>query len=72
MKGVCVVMGEKKFEIDRFLSLDEAAEFMGNMTPRALADRARAGQIPSYKPGKHLIFDPKDLREYVRRRKLRP
>jgi len=62
-------MAEKN--IERFLSLEEAAEFLGGMNPRSLAEKARAGTIRAYKPGKHLIFDPKDLREFVKRRPAR-
>lgn len=52
---------------DGFLSLEDAARFLGNMPVETLAQKARQGMIKSFKPGKHLLFDPKDLREYVRR-----
>lgn len=55
---------------DGFLSLEEAAKFLGDMPPSTLAEKARNKLIPSYKPGKHVVFDPKDLREYVNRHKV--
>lgn len=64
-------MGEPKIEkIERFFTLEEAAIFLG-MTPRMLADRARARLVPSYRPGKNMIFDPRELREYAKRHKLK-
>jgi hypothetical protein len=61
-------MGEKN--LNEFLSLKEAADFC-RMSPRALADRAREGLIPSYRPSKALIFSTKDLAEYIRRHKVK-
>ena len=52
---------------DGFLSLEQAAAFLGNMPTSTLGEKARNGEVKSYKPGKSLIFDPKDLREYVKR-----
>ena len=76
-------MGEKKIEdilempaakltpqamrSDGYLSLEQAAVFLGDMPPSTLAEKARNKEVKSYKPGKSLIFDPKDLREYVKR-----
>lgn len=75
-------MGEKKIEDilemlaqrlspqlrqDGYLSLEQAAHFLGGMSVSTLTEKARAGDVKAYKPGKHLIFDPKDLREYVKR-----
>jgi hypothetical protein len=68
-------MGAKKHEpqkFDRFLSLDEAVEFLGGSIARkTLEDKARAGVVASYKPGKSRIFDPNDLREFAQRFKTR-
>jgi len=61
-------MGETK--IERFLTLEEAAEFLGKMSVSTLRQKASAGLIKAYKPGKHVVFDVKDLREFVRRRPL--
>lgn len=62
-------MGEKK--IERFLTLDEAAEFLGKMSPSTLRQKVARGMIRAYKPGKHVVFDPADLRDFVRRRPVR-
>ncbi len=63
-------MGEK--QLDRFLTLEEAMHFLGGMAKSTLEEKVRHGIIPAYKPGRHLVFDPKELREFVKRRKVRP
>lgn len=53
---------------DGYLSLEDASRFLGGMPEETLSAKARAKEIKSYKVGKHRVFDPKDLREYVKRR----
>ncbi len=53
-----------------FLSLEEASDFLGGMPISSLMEKVRNGVIPAYKPGRHAIFDPKELREYVKRFKV--
>jgi excisionase family DNA binding protein len=61
-------MGEKNLE--RYLSLDEASAFLGGMSTSTISEKVRNGVLPAYKPGKHLLFDVRDLREFVKRHRV--
>lgn len=54
-----------------YLSAEDAARFIGNMPLSSFREKVGQGLIPAYKPGKYPVFDPKDLKEYVRRHKVR-
>lgn len=56
-------MGEKK--VDRFLSVQEAAEFLC-MNPSTFKSKVYQGLIKGYKVGRAPIFDAEDLRRFVK------
>jgi hypothetical protein len=47
------------------LGLKQAAQFL-QMSPAALREKAKSGQIPAAKPGKRWVFLEDDLVAYVR------
>jgi len=50
--------------IDRLLSPDEAASFLG-LTPRAVRDRINRGQLPVVKVGRLNRIRESDLQAYI-------
>lgn len=60
-------MGEKK--LDGFIDIIAASEFLGGMPTETITQKVGKGEIPAYKPGKRLLFDPEELRKYVKRHK---
>lgn len=59
-------MNAEKIE---FLSIEEAADFIG-LPKRSLAEKAKAGVIVAYKPGKRMMFLKADLVAFMKRNKL--
>ena len=57
-------MGEKKIG---FLNIEEASEFLGGMPKQTIMEKVREKQIKAYKPGRQVLFEEKDLREFVKR-----
>jgi len=47
-----------------FLRTKEAADFLG-LTPEALRQAEKKGQVPSHRLGARVLYDPLELREYV-------
>lgn len=48
-----------------FLRTAEAADFLG-LTPEGLRQAEKRGQIPSHRLGSRVLYDPAELRDYVR------
>jgi len=61
-------MGEKK--IEGFIDIEEASKFLGGMPTNTIRWKVSLGEIRAYKVGRKQIFDPNELREYVKRRKI--
>lgn len=62
-------MGEKK--LDGFISIEEASAFLGGMPLQTIRWKVAQREIPAYKVGRGMVFDPKELREYVKRHPVR-
>ena len=57
-------MGEKKLE--RFLTIEEVSDIL-QMPKSTVYQKVSEGQIRTYKPGKKILFDPEDVRTYVKK-----
>ena len=61
---------------DRFLTAEEAAEFLGGINPRTLVRWAREGQVPAYPLGEGRRrlwrFRSADLRQWMQSRRRGP
>lgn len=57
-------MGEKK--IEPFLSVEQVSEIL-QMPRSTIYQKVSEGLIKSYKPGKKILFDPEDVRAFVKR-----
>jgi hypothetical protein len=62
-------VGEKKINEDivGYLSIEDASKFLGNTPIETIKQKVQLGLLKAYKPAKRLLFDPKDLREFVQR-----
>ena len=52
---------------DGFLNMAEASKYLGDMAEQTIREKVAQGLIKAYKPGRHPLFDKKELREYVKR-----
>jgi Helix-turn-helix domain len=50
-----------------FLDVKGAAQFLGGWSPKRIYNLVERGAIPCYKPHGRLLFDPRELREWVER-----
>ena len=57
-------MGEKK--IEDFITIDQVSEMI-KMPKSTIYQKVQEGQLRSYKPGKKILFDPAEVRAYVKR-----
>jgi Helix-turn-helix domain len=48
-----------------FLDVTGAAEFLGGWSRKRIYNLVARGAIPYYKPENRLLFDPRELREWV-------
>jgi Helix-turn-helix domain len=48
-----------------FLRTKEAADFLG-LTPEGLRQAEKRGQIPSHRLGARVLYDPVELRDFVK------
>jgi hypothetical protein len=48
-----------------FLGVKAAAAFLGGWSPKRIYNLVERGAIPYYKPHGRLLFDPRELREWV-------
>jgi hypothetical protein len=48
-----------------FLDVKGAAAFLGGWSPKRIYNLVERGTIPFYKPHGRLLFDPRELREWV-------
>lgn len=51
---------------ERYMTVEEASEFL-RMPVDTVRRKAAEGTLNAYKPGKRLLFDPADLRAFVKR-----
>lgn len=57
-------MGEKQLE--RYLSIEEVSALL-QMPKSTVYQKVAEGQIKTYKPGKKILFDPEDVRAFVKK-----
>lgn len=57
-------MGEKKLE--RFLTVEEVSDLL-RMPKSTIYQKVSEGLIKTYKPGKKILFDPEDVRNFMKR-----
>jgi hypothetical protein len=48
-----------------FLDVKGAARFLGGCSPKRIYNLVERGVIPHHKPHGRLLFDPRELREWV-------
>ena len=48
-----------------YLDVKGAAHFLGGCSPKRIYNLVERGAIPHYKPHGRLLFDPRELREWV-------
>ncbi len=63
-------MAEELITKSRFLSAEEAAEFL-NLKLSTIYSKTSKNEIPYYRTGKKLMFDPKELEEWIRARRVK-
>jgi len=70
------VLADQINSSDRFLTAEEAAEFLGGINPHTLVRRAREGQVPAYPLGEGRRrlwrFRSADLRQWMQSRRRGP
>lgn len=57
-------MGEKK--IEQFMTIEQVSELL-HMPRSTVYQKVSEGLIKSYKPGKKILFDPEDVRAFVKK-----
>lgn len=55
-------------EQQRWLTVEQVVEIT-HMGKRTIMEKIRLGLLPTYKPGKRRLIDPKDLDLFIRRHK---
>jgi hypothetical protein len=48
-----------------YFDVKGAARFLGNCSPKRIYNLVERGAIPHHKPHGRLLFDPRELREWV-------
>jgi excisionase family DNA binding protein len=70
------VLADQTDSPDRFLTAEEAAEFLGGINPRTIVRWAREGQVPAYPLGEGTRrlwrFRSADLRQWMQSRRRGP
>jgi excisionase family DNA binding protein len=67
VEAVAARAAELVTEHDRgFLDVDGAAAFLGGCTRKRIYNLVERGELPHYKAGGRLLFDPRQLRNWVR------
>ena len=52
-----------------FLTLRQAADF-AHVGESTLRRKIKEGDLNAYRPGKHLLIDPKDLEKFIKKSKV--